>query len=235
MPIKSAEGIKSIASRVSADVCLDEGYIMPERILESEGLIQQDSHHAVVKANTFMSTLNTIDDDRMIKVKKESENYSIDTFSIREREKMLGLPLGYIQDAIHHLYHSLTTNAFLNPETKEGTSHRDFLDPSLWHFRKKCYFQFKPRYGESPFFQIEISAPRKGKQAIEYFDEESYCKHLLGNAWSLPVMEHLLEPLRDLFEREDDLETYPLYDYSYPWEPYAFKGKMETSAPEAEL
>jgi hypothetical protein len=227
------ESIKDVAGRVSVDVCLDEGFLMVENVLESEGL-RQHPPHTVIKANTFMSSLSTIDDERMMKIKKESGKYYIHTYSIREREKMLGFPLGYVQDAVNHLYHSLTGDAFLKPETKEGTSHRDFLDPSLWHFRKKCNFQFKPRFGEPPFFQIEMSAPREGTQSPEYFDEESYCKHLLGNAWSLPVVEHLLEPLQDLFEKED-LETYEHYDYSYPWEPYASKGRTETSAPEAEI
>lgn len=230
--MKSIEGIKNIAGHVSADVSLDEGFLMPERVLEPETMCNYA--RPVVKANAFMASSTRIDDARMIRIKMESGKYYINTFSVREREKMLGLPLGYVQDAVNNLFCKLTTDAFLKPETMEGTSYRDFLDPSLWHFRKKCYFKVKPRFGEPPFFQIEISAPREGKQNLEYFDEESYCKHLLGNGWSLPVVEHLLEPLQDLFDKED-LQTYTLYDYSYPWEPYASNGRTEVSVPEIEI
>jgi hypothetical protein len=170
----------------------------------------------------------------MIKIKNEEGRYYIHTYSVREREKMLGLPLGYVEDAVNNLFRSLTGDAFLKPETIEGTSHRNFLDQSLWHFRKKCYFKIKPRFNEPPFFQIEISAPREGKQKLEYFDEDSYSKHLLGNGWSLPVVEHLLEPLQELFDKED-LKTYPLCNYNYPWEPYASNGRTEVSVPEVEL
>lgn len=232
IPVRSIEGIKNVASHVSADVCLDEGFLMSERVLELEGF--HEYARAVVKANAFMASSSRINDNRMIKIKNEEGRYYIHTYSVREREKMLGLPLGYVEDATNNLFRSLTGDAFLKPETMEGTSHRNFLDQSFWHFRKKCYFKIKPRFNEPPFFQIEISAPLEGKQKLEYFDEDSYCKHLLGNGWSLPVVEHLLEPLQELFDKED-LKTYPLYDYSYPWEPYASNGRTEVSVPEVEL
>ena len=47
-----------------------------------------------------------------------------------------------------------------------------------------------------------------------FFDSEQYSKHLLGNAFSIPVIEHLLEPLACLFEHQE----YDGYNYRYKWE-----------------
>ena len=42
---------------------------------------------------------------------------------------------------------------------------------------------------------------RKGK-TLYYFDSEGYCKRLLGNSYSIPVVEHLLKPLKELFQEK---------------------------------
>jgi len=52
-----------------------------------------------------------------------------------------------------------------------------------------------------------------------FYTEEQYCKHLVGNGWSIPVVEHMLAQLRDLFA-DDMLSPYPKYTYTHPWEPY---------------
>lgn len=95
----------------------------------------------------------------------------------------------------------------------------DFLPRSLWHFRKKCKFKFKP-CNEAPFFQIELSSPIEGKQKLSYFNAEQYCKHLIGNGWSIPVVEHLLGKLPELFD-QSSLVQYDGYDYQFPWAPYS--------------
>ena len=70
----------------------------------------------------------------------------------------------------------------------------DFLPRGLWHFRKKCKFKFEPSTNE-PFFHILLSSPLEGKKNLVYFNQEQYCKHLIGNGWSIPVVEHLLSRL----------------------------------------
>lgn len=82
MPVKSIEGIKNIAGHVSADVSLDEGFLMPERVLEPETMCNYA--RPVVKANAFMASSTRIDDARMIRIKMESGKYYINTFSVRE-------------------------------------------------------------------------------------------------------------------------------------------------------
>ena len=48
----------------------------------------------------------------------------------------------------------------------------------------------------------------------EFFHGEDYAKHLLGNSFSIPVVEHLLTNLQDLFATRD----YDGYNYHYRWE-----------------
>lgn len=95
----------------------------------------------------------------------------------------------------------------------------DFLPRNLWHFRKKCHFKFEAKNDE-PFFQLLISSPLEGKKDLVYFNQKEYGKHLIGNGWSIPVVEHLLGKLRDLFD-DDHLVTYEGYDYNFPWAPYS--------------
>jgi hypothetical protein len=163
-----------------------------------------------------MAAKSRIDDPRMMKVKKgNGDEYHCSTFSVREREKMSGLPIGYCEVPLNNLYNQLTEDAFLKPENAGSCkTYKDFLDKTLWHFAKKCKFAFKGS-NDPPFFQIEISAPPEGRKEVSYFDEKEYCKHLIGNGksiysvlilwlmldslflfqsgWSLPVVEHLLE------------------------------------------
>lgn len=178
-----------------------------------------------VKANTFLASSSKIDDNRMLKLKivadshQPQNRYYCETYSISERERMMGLPIGYVQLPLSELFSQLTSHAFVQPETSaEGKTYRDFLTKSLWHLRRTCKFKFHPCV-EPPFFQLALSSPLEGKNDFSFFTEEEYGKHLIGNGWSIPVVEHLLGKLRELFA-EDVLVTYRGYDKSYPWEPY---------------
>ena len=178
-----------------------------------------------IKANTFMALKSNLDDERMFKVKKDGRKYIRDTYSVREREVMMGLPEGYVQNTVEHLFKKLTEEGFLKPETEPGASYKTFLDPDLLHFAKQCRFNVKPKC-EPPFFQIEIKNDLlsiNDEEGEGYYDEEEYSKHLVGNGWSIPVVEHLLEPLRGLFHDDSFLQIYDNYDYNFPWEPYTSK------------
>lgn len=132
---------------------------------------------------------------------------------------MMGLPIGYVEQPLSELFSQLKLHAFVQPETSaEGKTYRDFLSRSLWHFRRMCKFKFYPCV-EHPFFQLALSSPLEGETDFSFFTEEEYGKHLIGNGWSIPVVEHLLGKLRDLFA-EDVLLPYHGYDKSHPWEPY---------------
>lgn len=52
------------------------------------------------KANTFMASQGRLDDARMLKVKEvDGNDYVAGTFSVLERERMLGYPEGYVENA----------------------------------------------------------------------------------------------------------------------------------------
>lgn len=219
MPVNSSAPVKEVASFQSVDQLLDEGYGAVARLVQGEDM------NTTVKANTFLASLSKIDDDRMLKCKvnvgsqQPKLRYHRETYSVGERERMMGLPIGYVQQPVCTLFSQLTENAFIRPETSaEGTTYRDFLPRQFWHFRRVCKFKFRPN-PEPPFFQLALSSPLEGKNDLAFFIADEYCKHLIGNGWSIPVVEHLLGKLRDLFA-DDALISYQGYDTNHPWEPY---------------
>eukprot|EP00594_Rhizosolenia_setigera_P011972 CAMPEP_0178972502 /NCGR_PEP_ID=MMETSP0789-20121207/21061_1 /TAXON_ID=3005 /ORGANISM="Rhizosolenia setigera, Strain CCMP 1694" /LENGTH=200 /DNA_ID=CAMNT_0020659981 /DNA_START=566 /DNA_END=1168 /DNA_ORIENTATION=- len=189
---------------------LEDGYVMTETIGKGEG----DS--IIPKANTFMASKSRIDDNRMIKLKCGSnDKYYKEYYSVRDRELMLGFPEGYVEKAVNSLFKSLTQDAFLKPEITPGAHWTETLPEELHHFHRRC--KFKCAVAEQPpFFQLEISAPKEAKNR-EFFNEEQYCKHLLGNAWSIPVTEYMLSSLREICE---DKKIYENSDYRFQWKPY---------------
>jgi len=54
----------------------------------------------------------------------------------------------------------------------------------------------------------------KNGDPLYYLNCEQYCKRLLGNGFSIPVVEHLLRPLKDLFLSK----TYNDTSYNFVWE-----------------
>jgi hypothetical protein len=245
IPVGSSIDITETASAESVDDLLDEGYKAVARLVTRGG---DETVSMVVKANAFLASLSRIDDNRMMKCKPNKNKYLLETYSVCEREKMMGLPVGYVKgpgewtslchslfflhcfiankcdilpfiSPVHKLFSELTTNAFINPETSDkGKTYREFLHRDFWHYRKRCLFKFQP-YSEDPFFQLALSSPQEGKLQPSFYTEEQYCKHLVGNGWSVPVVEHILAQLKDLFA-DDVLLPYDKYTYSHPWEPY---------------
>ncbi len=188
-----------------------------------ERCIADDSTHIpVVKANTFLASLSKIDDDRMLKYSSGDSGDQIkeDHYSVREREKMMGLPPGYVSKPVKQLFDQITTCAILQPETSaDGKTYRDFMERQFWYLGKKIKYQHYPKRGEDPYFEIGIATPIENKKKLDYFKEEQYSKHLIGMGFSICVIESLLEDLVDLFTK-DLLTTYEGCDYSFPWEPY---------------
>lgn len=204
-----------VASQVSVDYdgILDPGSGIVERL-------NDDSAHLPVKANTFLASLTKIDDGRMLKYSTEDSGIKLGHYSVREREKMMGLPPGYVSKPVKTLFNEIATCAILHPETSaDGKTYRDFMDPRFWYLRKKVKFQHYPKKGEDPYFEIGIATPRENKQTLDFFKEEQYCKHLIGMGYNICVIEALLEGLVSLFP-SDLLQSFEGCTYSFPWEPY---------------
>lgn len=179
----------------------------------------EEKEAMVIKANTFMASTGRIDDDRMITAQQEGQKYVLNTYSVKDREKMIGLPPGYIQTAMKNLFQKLTTEGLLKAEEViHKTGFKDCSDDaSLQPFYRPNMVKRKDR---------KISAPLEGKTQFSFYDEEGYSKHLIGNGWSIPVVEHLLQPLTELFVSDSLFKTYENYNYDFPWEPYASKSKL---------
>jgi hypothetical protein len=160
-----------------------------------------------------MAAKSRIDDPRMMKVRKVDgeDHYYCHTFSVREREKLNGLPVGYCELPMAALFEKLTRDAFLQPENAgPSETYKDFLDESLWHFAKTCKFRFKPS-NDTPFFQIEISAPPEGRKEISFFNEEGYSKHLIGNGKYYSVNVLCLILYSPLFYQDGHFQSLNIY------------------------
>ena len=207
-----------MASEVQACQFIDScGFIMAETVCGEED--EDRDGPVILKANTFMASLTRVDDDRMMKVKEVDGQFIIGKYSVHEREVMLGLPKGYVGDAVNALFQDLTQNAFIKPESStEGLGWRAFLSEELHHFHLDCQFKVEPDM-QHPLFHLKISAPQENKN-LSFYNEDQYCKHLLGNGWSIPVIEYILSELKGLFDVE---KTYgEKYNYQYPWPPYQY-------------
>jgi len=205
----------------ASDMLDEPSSIMPQTLCEEEEAA------AVVKANTFLAAQGRTDDNRMLRVTKVDDNHYVGkTLSVSERERMLGLPEGYVAEPLKKLFEEITMKGFLTPETTLGLSWKDEVDKSLWHFSKKCKFQ-TVKCKDHPYFKIKMSSPQETKKVLYYFDEQEYSKHLLGNGWSIPVIEHILQKLKD---KSIKTEMYDGYDYNFPWPPYSTKRVLKPVA-----
>lgn len=85
-----------------------------------------------------------------------------------------------------------------------------------------------------------ISAPAEGRKMLSHYDEEEYCKHLIGNGksslvqwyifrlqylshasyvvgWSVPVVEHILKGINEMYPSKNFFRQYQGFNYIFPW------------------
>jgi hypothetical protein len=81
-------------------------------------------------------------------------------------------------------------------------------------------YQVEVNAAEPDAHQVEVDAvltlkmlPR-GISSRIFFDAEKYAKRSMGNAYSVPVMQHLLKPLQRIFSARN----YPVFQYKYAWD-----------------
>lgn len=78
-------------------------------------------------------------------------------------------------------------------------------------------YKFKPYPSsyESGLLPITLKlAPPPTGNSLSHFSAEGYAKHLIGNSFSIPVVQMILKPLQKIFENRQ----YPGYDYKLEWE-----------------
>jgi hypothetical protein len=172
---------------------LEHGFQHPVKIIDPDILF--------VKANTFLASKGKLDDSRMMTVKKIENGctkYQVGTYSILDREKMMGYPSGYIWNAVIFLWNALANDA-------SGDNWKDKLDVKLHHFYE-CEFTFKNNV-------LQISTELEHRQERICLTCNEYAKRLVGNAWSIPVVEALLSPLQLVCESKD----YEGFNHKFYW------------------
>jgi hypothetical protein len=207
-PFENSEHGYEQAVEIHPDSCLEEGWIFP---VEDEV--------ECVKVNTFLASKGRIKDARMEKYKPLGNNkHEKAYFSALERERMLGFPDNYVKDAVEHLFTELFIKAFSlqHPkESKPDTLWKEQLDPKYWCFSgKPVRYEEAYNYTEqAPYIRILLNPPLATKNP-DFFNAEDYSLHLLGNTFSIPVVEYLMTRLGEVFASRE----YEGYNYEYRWE-----------------
>lgn len=151
--------------------CLEEGWCVPA-----------DIPNAAVgwrKVNTFMACPSRIDDSRMLKVKKLAPDDEIcdtavflgGTYSVLERERMLGFQDGYVKDALDELYTELLTKALAVQIIREKVDIEDELDAKYQVFSGQK-FKYSAGIKDPMDIVLEIGEPRS-KPTVRHWESSN--------------------------------------------------------------
>mmetsp|Transcript_10420 Transcript_10420/g.15921 ORF Transcript_10420/g.15921 Transcript_10420/m.15921 type:complete len:775 (-) Transcript_10420:120-2444(-) len=192
--------------------CFEDGFYLPEEICE-------DGIYA--KCNCFMSSKSKIDDNQTVRMyvfqknPKDKKFYGR-PFTVLERERLMGYPEGYVEKPVRKLFDKLTEDA-LKLNSKNESKWQSQLH-SKYHCFAGNYHEFPWEVCKGDFHRFETTVVPEVKLKlaphfsgtlkneddsnynIDFFDAEEYAKHLVGLAYSVPVVEHLLKPLQQIFK-----------------------------------
>ena len=190
-----------------AQALLENECVLPAVALEGT------RSNGTVKANTFLTSTSHQHEDFTMSIEEvpQNENETLKfrrkTLTVADQERMLGLPVGYVSEAMDFLHNSLREDGF-SVEFHEDDRHwYDSLDPKL-HWT--MYLQFEFINHPETFYAIKILHKESGA----FLTSEENSNHLLGNTWSVPVLETLLSPLKQICSRR----KYPGSDYPFEFD-----------------
>mmetsp|Transcript_40219 Transcript_40219/g.84473 ORF Transcript_40219/g.84473 Transcript_40219/m.84473 type:complete len:292 (-) Transcript_40219:62-937(-) len=169
------------------------------------------------KAYTFMASDGRINDNRMIKVRlrdpQDKESVEASHYSVEDREALLGFPVGYVERNVKPIFEKLCAS-FHSEDWLNNALDNEWDIGRLKYF-SACDYKFGYSYKDG-MISVKFGTVDKNKKgkALYYHDCDDYCKRLLGNSYSIPVVEHLLRPLKDLFLQRE----YDNADYKFVWE-----------------
>jgi hypothetical protein len=203
-----------------------------------------------VKVACFLASKSRIDQHptmTLIKTSTGEDNKSYverRPFNIKEREMIMGLPVGYVDDAgmfeceilsllqrllSHYYFHCSVADLFQNLlQNGYGITR---LEPFETYWKKRLPEKYHI-FGGLPvrfYYCSTIGAlcpklqPPKVNTSAAFYNQEQYGKRLIGNAFSVPVLEILLRPLQTKFL----LRQYQEYSYSYIWQTSRVQVKEE--------
>ena len=139
-------------------------------------------------------------------------------FCTADRERLMGLPPGYVGEPVKDLFHHL--QAALKSGLFYGRTWSDELPPRYLNFLGlgPDGHGFKSDEGsdlEKDDFVNRVVLSLKTKNADAQMTEHEYAWHLIGNGYSIPQVMYLLKPLCPLFKQRE----YPGYTGSkFAWE-----------------
>jgi len=206
--------------------CLEEGFCVKGQIIEDD---------MSVKCNCLMASMARIDEPTSFRMyvfekKPKDKKYFGRPLLVVERERLMGYPEGYIEKPVRMLFKKLLDDALVL-NNKNDEKWRQRLHEKYYHFSGNYhnvpwaalegnFHQFDAIW-EGPLAKLKLTAAYdRGNDAsnastIQFYDAEEYAKHLVGLAYSVPVVEHLLKPLRKIFKTR----YYGKFsDYHYKWQ-----------------
>lgn len=216
IPLSDVDFTKEISIEGPSS-CLEEGFFVPAHLLDPE---------VTAKAQCLMASKSRIDEFqtlRMFVFRKQNDvthKYHGRPMLIVEREKLMGYPVGYIEEPVRRLFEALGQNA-LNITMQDDQPWKERL-PEMYHnfagnyhaLRCKNPYRFEVNKDDPPFIYAKMAPPDASKDP-PFFNVDGYAKHLIGMAYSVPVVELLLEPLQQIFK----IKEYKTFTYKYAWEP----------------
>ena len=110
---------------------------------------------------------------------------------------------------------SFHSEDWLENALQNGWDLDDIATFSACHYK----FAYSGRDGSVSVKFGTVEKNNKGKPKY-FFDQEGYCKRLLGNTYSIPVVEHLMRPLQDLFLQREHTDA----TYNFVWERNSHSG-----------
>ena len=137
-------------------------------------------------------------------------SFEVETFSVHDREKMLGFPLNYVKQPVDELFGKLM-QCSISPN---WTLDADCLDMSEDFSGLKYRFESSSTH---QFFEVKLGAPQVSDETQYISNADGYAKHLLGDAFSIPVVEHFLRPWKKLYAER----KYEAFTYDFPLPPHS--------------
>jgi hypothetical protein len=202
------------AEALSAVDFLTDGWMDPARLYSQI----HNEPVAYSKAYTFMASPYRIDHkERMIKVRLHDDRIEATHYTVEDREMLLGFPKGYVECVVKRIFERVEESFeaedwFANAQEKVWD-----LD-ELLSLSARSYKFFKCSDSNETKLSLKLGTVEKlandDTKSLYHYDSDGYCKRLLGNSYSIPVVEHILRPLCGLFLKKQ----YNNADYCFAWQ-----------------
>lgn len=174
---------------------------------------------AYSKAYTFMASPTRIDHkERMIKVRLLNDLIEATYYTVEDREMLMGFPKGYVECVVKRIFERVV-ESFQSEDWYANAIGKDFDELQSLSARNYKFFKFflSSDSNETKLL-LKLGTVEKlandDKKSLYHYDSDGYCKRLLGNSYSIPVVEHILRPLCGLFEQK----KYSNADYCFAWQ-----------------